>query len=122
MPARDPFYQFRSFLRHGELNMFGQFFGNFPSAVIRPNQFGPLPYDAPNRLLFWGSFRMPFKIEFSPALDVHSGFPYSKVDDELNFVGQRNSQRCSSGYSPSATPEQVSNHAVPWSVPLSRTR
>lgn len=26
-------------------------------------------------------------------LDVHSGFPYSKVDDELNFVGQRNSLR-----------------------------
>jgi len=87
---------FTSFIRsyaHGELNTFGQFFGNFPNPVIRPNQFGPLPYDAPNRLLFWGSFRMPLKIEFWPLLDVHSGFPYSKVDDELNFVGQRNSQR-----------------------------
>lgn len=77
---------------HGELNTFGQFFGNFPNPVIRPNQYGPLPFDAPNRLLFWGSLTLPYKIEFWPVLDVHSGFPYSKVDDDLNFIGQRNSQ------------------------------
>jgi hypothetical protein len=78
---------------HGELNTFGQFFGNFPDPVIRPNQFGALPYDAPNRLLFWGSLKMPLKLEFFPVLDVHSGFPFSQVDDNLNFVGQRDSQR-----------------------------
>jgi len=87
---------YTSFVRsyaHGELNGYGQFFGNSPNPIVRPNQFGPLPYDAPNRLLFWGSLRLPFKIEFWPVLDVHSGFPYSKVNDELNFVGQRDSQR-----------------------------
>src|SRR5271166_1557138 len=78
---------------HSELNTFGQFFGNFPNPIIRPNQFGPLPYDAPNRLLFWGSFRLPLKIEFWPVLDVHSGFPYSQVDDELKFIGQRDNKR-----------------------------
>lgn len=78
---------------HGELNTFGQFFGNFPDPIIRPNQSGALPFDAPNRLLLWGSLRMPLKIEFWPVLDVHSGFPYSQVDDNLNFVGQRDSQR-----------------------------
>jgi len=74
----------------GELNNFEQFFGNFPNPVIRPNQFGPLPYDAPNRVLFWGSIGLPWKLEFWPLLDAHSGFPFSKVDNDLNFVGLRN--------------------------------
>jgi len=87
---------YSSFVRsyaHGDLNTFEQFFGNFPNPVIRANQFGPLPYDAPNRLLFWGSFLLPFKIEFWPVLDVHSGLPFSKVNDDLDFVGQRDSHR-----------------------------
>ncbi len=87
---------YASFVRsyaHGDLNTFGQFFGNFPYPIIRPNQFGALPYDAPNRFLLWGTLALPFKIQFSPVLDVHTGFPYSQVDDNLNFVGQRDSQR-----------------------------
>jgi hypothetical protein len=52
-----------------------------------------LPYDAPNRVLFWGSLRLPAKIEFWPVLDAHNGFPYSPVDDNLNFVGRRDSKR-----------------------------
>jgi len=78
---------------HGDLNTFEQFVGNFPTPVIRPNQFGPLPFDAPNRLLLWGSLGMPWKLEFWPLLDVHSGFPFSVVDDELNFAGRRDSRR-----------------------------
>jgi hypothetical protein len=30
---------------------------------------------------------------FSPVLDVHSGFPYSNVDDRQNYVGLPNGQR-----------------------------
>jgi len=36
---------------------------------------------------------MPWKLEFWPLLDVHSGFPFSVVDDELNFAGRRDSRR-----------------------------
>ncbi len=74
----------------GELNNFEQFFGNFPYPVIRLNEFGPLPFDSPNRFLLWGSFGLPWKLDFWPVLDVHSGFPFSKVDNDLNFVGPRN--------------------------------
>ncbi len=78
---------------HGDLNTFEQFFGNFPNPVIRPNQFGPLPFDAPSRLLVWGSLGLPWRLEFWPVLDIHTGFPFSQVDDELNFVGRRDSKR-----------------------------
>ena len=84
---------FASYVRsqaQGDLNDFGQFYGNFPNPILRPNEFGPLPYDAPNRFLTWGVIGLPWKVDFSPVLDVHDGFPYSRVDNDLNFVGPRN--------------------------------
>jgi len=74
----------------GDLNDVNQFYGNVPGALIRPNERSLLPFDAPNRFLFWGEFRLPFKLDFSPVLDIHTGFPYSIVDEERNFVGVRN--------------------------------
>jgi TonB dependent receptor/TonB-dependent Receptor Plug Domain len=74
----------------GELNDYNQFFGNAPYPLIRANQFGPLPSDAPNRLLFWGIIGLPRKMQFVPILDLHTGFPYSKLDENWNYIGQRN--------------------------------
>ena len=74
----------------GDLNDFNQFYGNNPLAVIRPNERRRLAFDAPDRFLFWGEFSLPGKITFSPVLDAHTGFPYSDVDEERNFVGPRN--------------------------------
>ena len=79
----------RSYAR-GELNDFNQFFGNFPYPLIRPNQYGPLSSDAPNRILFWGILQLPYKLQFVPILDAHSGFPYSNVDANWDYIGQRN--------------------------------
>ena len=75
---------------HGELNDYNQFFGNFPYALIRPNQRGPLSSDAPDRGLFWNIIGLPHKFDFIPILDVHTGFPYSRLDENWNFVGGEN--------------------------------
>jgi len=92
-------YQFRqhvlnaSYVRSsaiGDLNDFNQFYGNTPSAVIRPNERNRLPFDAPNRFLFWAQFEVPWKITLSPVLDVHTGFPYSVVNETRDFIGARN--------------------------------
>lgn len=74
----------------GDLNDFNVFFGNTPTALIRPNERTLLPFDAPHRFLFWGQFEVPGKITLAPVFDVHTGFPYSVVDEERNFVGARN--------------------------------
>jgi hypothetical protein len=74
---------------YGELNDYNQFFGNFPNPLIRQNQYGPLPHDAPNRILFWGVIELPKKLDFIPVLDAHAGFPYSKVGEDWNYIGQR---------------------------------
>jgi TonB dependent receptor/Carboxypeptidase regulatory-like domain len=77
----------------GDLNDFNQFFGNNPQAVIRTNARGPQSFDAPNRFLAWGEFNVPWKVSLLPVLDVHTGFPYSVVNDAREFVGPRNDQR-----------------------------
>jgi len=77
----------------GNLNDFNQFFGNDPQAVIQPDARGPLSFDAPNRFLSWGEFVGPWKITFMPVLDIHTGFPYSVVNQTRDFVGPRNNQR-----------------------------
>src|SRR6266550_3902790 len=77
----------------GDLNDFNQFFGNNPQAVIRGNARGPLPFDAPNRFLAWGEFSVPWKVTLMPVLDIHTGFPYSLVNEAREFVGPRNDHR-----------------------------
>jgi hypothetical protein len=77
----------------GDLNDFNQFFGNNPQAVIRADARGPLPFDAPNRFLAWGEFSAPWKLTLMPVLDIHTGFPYSLVNEAREFVGPRNDHR-----------------------------
>jgi Carboxypeptidase regulatory-like domain/TonB dependent receptor len=74
----------------GELNDYNQFFGDNPYPLIRPNQYGPLSSDAPNRVLLWGILGLPYKLQFVPILDVHTGFPYSNVGENWNFVAAEN--------------------------------
>jgi hypothetical protein len=74
----------------GNLNDFNSFFGNIANPVIRPDARGPLPWDAPNRTLFWSSISLPRGFAVFPVLDVRTGFPLSNVDADRNFVGPRN--------------------------------
>ncbi len=74
----------------GDLNDFNQFFGTTAQPVIRPNERSRLAFDAPNRFLFWADLTLPKKVTLSPVLDLHTGFPYSVVNEERDFVGRRN--------------------------------
>ena len=77
----------------GDLNTLSEVFVPFEQPVIRPNVRTNLSSDIPNRLVSWGVFRLPYKSDFSPIVDVHSGFPYSNVDVLQNYVGKPNGQR-----------------------------
>jgi len=84
---------FLSYVRsqaRGNLNDFNTYFGNFKHAVIRPDEYGKQPFDAPNRLLFWGEFALPREFVVTPVVDWHTGFPFSTVNGEQDFVGPRN--------------------------------
>jgi hypothetical protein len=74
----------------GDLNSIDNFLGDFPAFVVQPNEYGPQPFDAPHRFLAYGQFRIPWDINISPVAEVRSGFPFSFVDERLDFVGPRN--------------------------------
>jgi Carboxypeptidase regulatory-like domain/TonB-dependent Receptor Plug Domain/TonB dependent receptor len=74
----------------GDLNAFNDYFGNLRNPVIRANERSLQPFDAPNRLIAWGDIGLPKQITLSPVVDWHTGFPFSLVDENQNFVGARN--------------------------------
>jgi hypothetical protein len=77
----------------GDLNNLSDVMIPFLEPVIRPNVYGILPSDVPNRVVTWGVFSLPKKFTFSPILDVHSGYAYSNVDVLQDYVGTPNGQR-----------------------------
>jgi hypothetical protein len=84
---------FLSYVRsqaRGNLNDFNHYFGNLKQAVIRPDEYARQPFDAPNRMLFWGEFALPRNIVVTPVVDWRSGFPFSLVNEQQDFVGPRN--------------------------------
>jgi hypothetical protein len=80
-------------LARGDLNTLSSIYIPFEQPVIRPNFFGTLPTNVPSRFVTWWRFKVPWKINASPVLDVHNGFPYSTVDVLQNYVGPPNSFR-----------------------------
>lgn len=55
---------------------------------------GPLSWDAPNRVLTWGSIPTPvWGVLFSFLVDYHSGYPYSVINQQQFLIGAANSLR-----------------------------
>jgi outer membrane receptor protein involved in Fe transport len=78
---------------YGNLNDPTLFFGNDPQAVIQTDARARLPFDAPNRWLFWADISGPKKFTLIPVWDLHTGFPYSPEDQFREYVGPRNTRR-----------------------------
>ncbi len=84
---------FLSYVRsaaRGDLNDFNTHFGNLRNPVIKPNEYGRQPFDAPNRLLFWGEFALPHDVVATPVVDWRNGFPFSLLNEQQDYVGPRN--------------------------------
>ena len=77
----------------GDLNTLGDILVPFQQPVIRPNVYGIRPSDVPQRVVVWGTFHLPLSFVLGPVVDVHTGFPYSRVDERQNYVGLPNGQR-----------------------------
>src|SRR4030095_12588935 len=88
---RDEF--FASYVRSsavGDLNDFNSYLGNFENPIIRANERSRLPFDVPNRFLLRGEFHTKYGLTWAPVLDVRTGFPFSLIDEDRDFVGPRN--------------------------------
>jgi len=74
----------------GDLNDFNSYYANFENPIIRRNERSFLPFDAPNRFVFWGDFGVKYGITVAPLFEIRNGFPLSVIDEDRNFVGPRN--------------------------------
>ncbi len=74
----------------GDLNTADKFLADSPALVVRANEYGPAPWDAPHRFLAYGQLKAPWGVIVSPSVEIRSGFPFSVVNDRLDFVGSRN--------------------------------
>jgi hypothetical protein len=74
-------------------NDFGRFFGNIREPVIRADEYARSSIDIPNRLIFRGTFPVFRKWQIVPLLEVRDGFPFSALNEEQQFVGERNGER-----------------------------
>jgi hypothetical protein len=77
----------------GNLSDFNNYLGSFPIPLVRPDEYGNLSGDVPNRFLAWGSFRLPDGFRVSPVLEYRTGFPYATFDAAQNYAGPPNVNR-----------------------------
>lgn len=75
-----------------DLNAFTTFFGAIPWPIIGENAYGATAADVPNRLMVRGRVSTDRWL-FLGIADWHSGYPYSIVNEALDFVGPRNVDR-----------------------------
>ena len=74
---RELFFSYVRSRARGDLNDFRELPGQFPgSGDSRPNQFGNLPADLPNRFLAWGVLQLPQGFRIAPVIEYRTGFPY----------------------------------------------
>lgn len=74
----------------GDLNTIDSFLGDLPAFVVRANEYGPLSFDTPHHFLAFGRWKTRYDITVSPSLEIRSGFPFSYVNERLDFIGARN--------------------------------
>jgi len=77
----------------GDLNVFGDYYGNLRNPVIEPNAYGVSPTDVPHRLVVHGTWRLWRNWRLGPVFEWRKGFPYSTIDETQRFVGERNVTR-----------------------------
>jgi hypothetical protein len=73
-----------------DLNLYDNFFGNFRNPIVRGNEYNLIPTDVRHRLIVRGNIGLPGQWDLAPVVELRSGFPWSAVDEYLDFVGPRN--------------------------------
>jgi hypothetical protein len=81
----------------GDLNDFNSYFGNFDNPIIRPNERSRLPFDAPNRFIFWGEYHAKYGLTVTPVLDIRTGFPFQSLTRTATSLARATAPGASQG-------------------------
>lgn len=72
-----------------DLNNYASFFGAERRPVIGHNEFAPTPGDARDRFIGHLSATFAAKWMFASFVELRTGFPYTAIDENQDFVGPR---------------------------------
>ncbi len=72
---------------------YGYFLSLTANPIVRQNGYGPTDKDSPHRFVGRGRATVGRDWIFELAGEIRTGFPYSAVNEQLDFVGERNSLR-----------------------------
>ena len=77
----------------GDLNDLNTVAGIRSPAQVLPSAVAPLAADVPHRILAWGVISLPWRVTASPFVEIRSGFPYTRIDENWDVVGTRHDAR-----------------------------
>ena len=80
-------------MAEGDLNAFASYYDTMLWPVVPPHSYGTLPTDVPHRFLARGRFLPASTWLINGVADWRTGQPYSLLNEYLDFVGARNTQR-----------------------------
>ena len=92
-PAADFTVSYIRSVARGDLNALSNYFDAILWPVVGANAFAPLNGDAPHRVFARGRMMPTPTWLLLGIFDWRTGFPYSIVNDALDFIGPRNSVR-----------------------------
>ncbi len=92
-PGADVNVSYVRSIARADLNAFTTFFDSVLAPVLGPNAYGPSRSDTPHRVLARGRAMPTPTWLFVGVFDWRVGAPYSVVNESLDFVGPRNSER-----------------------------
>jgi hypothetical protein len=84
-----------SYLRsssQSNLNAFAVLSGLFPDPFVRPDEYGPIGPNVPNRLVGHASASIGENLRVFGAIEARNGLAYNAVNEQEDFVGPRNQQ------------------------------
>ena len=70
----------------GDITEASNYLGDFPFPVVRPQIVAHTAGEIPNRLLLWGTMKLPWRIHLSPRIEDRNGFTWQPVDQFQNYT------------------------------------
>ena len=93
------FFAYTRSRSQGDTNDFSGYLGNYPLPLVRPNVYANSSSDLPNRLLAWGTVKLPWQMQILPLIEYRNGLPYAQYDVMGNYAGVPNTTRFPSFFS-----------------------
>ena len=83
---RQFFFSYVRQLAVGDITDASTYLGDFPSPVVQSPIIAHTAGEIPNRFLFWGASKLPWRMHIWPRVEYRNGFTWQPVDQYQNYI------------------------------------